>query len=66
MTDAERARWERETYEPAVRRAPERKHAFLAESGAEVAPLYPPPRALSRLRGGRRRAPVDVAQRADR
>lgn len=42
MTDAERARWERETYEPAVRRAPERKPAFLAESGAEVAPLYAP------------------------
>ena len=65
MTDAERARWERETYEPAVRRAPERKPAFLAESGAEVAPLYGPP-TLSRLRGGRRRAPVDVAERADR
>ena len=42
MTDAERARWERETYEPAVRRAPERKHAFLAESGAP-----PPPSPLA-------------------
>ena len=43
MTDAERSRWERETYEPAVRRAPERKDVFQTESGVEVAPLYGPP-----------------------
>ena len=42
MTDAERSRWERETYEPAVRRAPERKDVFQTESGVEVAPLYGP------------------------
>ena len=42
MTDAERSRWERETYEPAVRRAPERKDAFQTESTVEVAPLYGP------------------------
>ena len=42
MTDAERSRWERETYEPAVRRAPERKDAFQTESGVEAAPLYGP------------------------
>ena len=42
MTDAERSRWERETYEPAVRRAPERKDAFRTESDLEAAPLYGP------------------------
>ncbi len=34
--------WRQETYEPAVRRVPERKPAFETESGLEVAPLYGP------------------------
>lgn len=42
MIDAERSRWERETYEPALRRAPERKDVFQTESGVEAAPLYGP------------------------
>ena len=35
-------RWRRETYEPAVRRVPERKPAFETESSIEAAPLYGP------------------------
>ena len=42
MTDANHERWQRETYEPAVRRFPERKPSFLTESDLEVAPLYGP------------------------
>ena len=43
MTDNDAyERWRRETYEPAVRRVPERKPAFETESGLEVAPLYGP------------------------
>ena len=42
MPDSDYARWERETYEPAVRRFPERKPSFLTESDLEVAPLYGP------------------------
>ena len=42
MPDSDYARWQRETYEPAVRRFPERKPSFLTESDLEVAPLYGP------------------------
>ncbi len=42
MTDDAHERWQRETYEPAVRRVPERKPAFPTESGLEAAPLYGP------------------------
>ena len=42
MPDSDYARWERETYQPAVRRFPERKPSFLTESDLEVAPLYGP------------------------
>ena len=42
MPDSDYARWECETYEPAVRRFPERKPSFLTESDLEVAPLYGP------------------------
>ena len=42
MPDSDYARWERETYEPAVRRFPERKPSFLTESDLEVGPLYGP------------------------
>ena len=42
MTDDAYERWQRETYEPAVRRVPERKPAFPTESGIEAAPLYGP------------------------
>ena len=42
MTDANHERWQRETYEPAVSRFPERKPSFLTESDLEVAPLYGP------------------------
>ena len=42
MTDDAYERWQRETYEPAVRRVPERKPAFPTESGIEPAPLYGP------------------------
>ena len=40
MTDDAYERWQRETYEPAVRRVPERKPEFATESGIEAAPLY--------------------------
>ena len=42
MTDDAQERWQRETYEPAVRRVPERKPVFPTESGIEAAPLYGP------------------------
>ena len=42
MPDSDYARWEREVYQPAVRRFPERKPSFLTESDLEVAPLYGP------------------------
>ena len=42
MTDDDHARWLRETYEPAVRRFPERKPSFATESDLDVAPLYGP------------------------
>ena len=42
MTDDAYERWQRETYEPAVRRVPERKPAFPTESGIEAEPLYGP------------------------
>ena len=42
MTDDAYERWQRETYEPAVQRVPERKPAFSTESGIEAAPLYGP------------------------
>ena len=42
MTDDAHERWQRETYDPAVRRVPERKPAFPTESGIEAAPLYGP------------------------
>ena len=42
MTDDDHARWLRETYEPAVRRFPERKPSFATESDLDVAPLYRP------------------------
>ena len=42
MTDDTHERWQRETYDPAVRRVPERKPAFSTESGIESAPLYGP------------------------
>ncbi len=42
MTDANHERWQRETYQPAVRRFPERKPSFLTESDLEVGPLYGP------------------------
>ena len=42
MPDSDYARWERETYDPAVRRFPERKPSFLTESDLEVGPLYGP------------------------
>ncbi len=42
MTDDAHARWLRETYEPAVRRFPERKPSFATESDLDVAPLYGP------------------------
>ena len=42
MTDDAYERWQRQTYEPAVRRVPERKPAFPTESGIEAAPLYGP------------------------
>ena len=42
MTDEAYERWQRETYEPAVRRVPERKPAFPTESGIEAEPLYGP------------------------
>ncbi len=42
MIDDAHERWQRETYEPAVRRVPERKPAFPTESGIEPAPLYGP------------------------
>ncbi len=35
-------RWRRETYLPAVQRSPERKPAFLTESGIRIDPLYGP------------------------
>ena len=41
-TNDPQKRWERETYEPAVRRVPERQDAFATESGIEVGPLYGP------------------------
>ena len=40
MTDHDR--WHRDTYEPAVRRFPERSPSFRTESGIEVDPLYGP------------------------
>ena len=42
MTDDDHSRWLRETYEPAVRRFPERKPSFATESDLDVAPLYGP------------------------
>ena len=42
MTDDAYERWQRETYESAVRRVPERKPDFSTESGIEAAPLYGP------------------------
>ena len=42
MTDDDHARWLRETYEPAVRRFPERKPSFATESDLDVAPLHGP------------------------
>ena len=42
MTDDAYERWQRETYEPAVRRVPERKPSFPTESGIEAEPLYGP------------------------
>ena len=42
MPDSDYARWEREVYQPAVRRFPERKPSFLTESDLEVAALYGP------------------------
>ncbi len=42
MTNDAYERWRRETYEPAVRRVPERKPSFATESDLEVAPLYGP------------------------
>ena len=42
MNDDDHARWLRETYEPAVRRVPERKPSFPTESDLDVAPLYGP------------------------
>ena len=42
MPDSDYARWEREVYQPAVRRFPERKPSFLTESDLEVGPLYGP------------------------
>ena len=42
MPDSDYPRWEREVYQPAVRRFPERKPSFLTESDLEVAPLYGP------------------------
>ena len=42
MPDSDYARWEREVYQPAVSRFPERKPSFLTESDLEVAPLYGP------------------------
>ena len=42
MTDDAQQRWQRETYDPAVRRVPERKPAFPTESGIDAEPLYGP------------------------
>ena len=39
MSD-EQARWERETYRPAVERAPERRPKFKTESDLEIDPVY--------------------------
>jgi methylmalonyl-CoA mutase N-terminal domain/subunit len=39
---SEQERWERETYQPAVERAGERRAAFQTESDLPVAPLYGP------------------------
>ncbi len=35
-------RWERERLRPALKRAPERRHAFITESGLAAEPLYTP------------------------
>jgi methylmalonyl-CoA mutase N-terminal domain/subunit len=40
MSDQDKQRWERETYDPAVRRVPERKASFETESGLLVEPAY--------------------------
>ena len=40
MSDQDKQRWERETYNPAVRRVPERKASFETESGLPVEPAY--------------------------
>ena len=40
MSDQDKQRWERETYDPAVRRVPERKASFETESGLPVEPAY--------------------------
>ena len=42
MTNDSYERWRRETYDPAVRRVPERKPSFATESDLDVAPLYGP------------------------
>ena len=42
MTNDAYERWRRDTYEPAVRRVPERKPSFATESDLDVAPLYGP------------------------
>ncbi len=42
MTNDAYERWRRETYEPSVRRVPERKPSFATESDLDVAPLYGP------------------------
>ncbi len=42
MTNDAYERWRRDTYEPAVRRVPERKPSFATESDLDVTPLYGP------------------------
>jgi methylmalonyl-CoA mutase N-terminal domain/subunit len=41
-SEAEKARWVRETRDPAVRKSPERASAFTTVSGRPIAPLYTP------------------------
>ncbi|MBM3940957.1 MAG: methylmalonyl-CoA mutase [SAR202 cluster bacterium] len=42
MSEAEMGRWRRDTYDPAVRRSPERLPSFATESGIPVDPLHGP------------------------
>jgi len=39
----EKNRWERETYEPLVKRYPERKNTFVTSSGIDLPPILIPP-----------------------